>query len=299
MSTRLIRLTGSMSALCCALVITVSCAAQLDLSDPDQALKATRKIICGSLTDGKTRMAFWYGHVYSRVPAEKDRHLMNVIGVNTRQCGTVNDAKRGTGFRSVSREIMLYLDPETDEVLKTWKNPWTGEEVKVFHVANDPVNMRQPMFALQNDGTARKFNGRRIGKLFAMTSEVPLFYDNPLAGPYQDQVGGKYQAIEMFNQFVEADDLLDGNKANLETLHLAWTRMAQWLPWMKMGDHPGQMIFHTHGAGAPNVDSLPASLREEMQRNYPKYFEPPPLDDKRPNETSWTYYKKRLEANAE
>ena len=33
-------------------------------------------------------------------------------------------------------------------------------------------------------------------------------------------------------------------------------------------------------------------LRSEIKTSYPAYLAPPPVDDPRPNETSWTYIKK-------
>ena len=65
-----------------------------------------------------------------------------VVGMNVRQCVTLDDPEKGEGYRMVSREIMLYLDPQSGEILRDWENPWTGEMVKVLHVANDPVNGR-------------------------------------------------------------------------------------------------------------------------------------------------------------
>ena len=62
-----------------------------------------------------------------------------------------DDDEKGAGFKLVSREILLYKDPVTDEVLATWENPWTGETVDVLHVANDPVN-----FTMYETGPRRK-----------------------------------------------------------------------------------------------------------------------------------------------
>ena len=62
--------------------------------------------------------------------------------MNIRQCVAIEDPVRGVGYRMVSREIMLYLDPETNEVLRSFANPWTGADNEVIHVANDPVNGR-------------------------------------------------------------------------------------------------------------------------------------------------------------
>ena len=58
------------------------------------------------------------------------------------QCTAIvkDSEKRGKGYKLVSREILLYKDPKTGEVLSKWENPWSGETVDVLHVANDPVN---------------------------------------------------------------------------------------------------------------------------------------------------------------
>jgi hypothetical protein len=45
-----------------------------------------------------------------------------------------------------------------------------------------------------------------------------------------------------------------------------------------------------------SIDQLPPVLRTEISASYPAWTSPPPLDDQRPNETSWTYFKKVLEA---
>jgi len=37
-------------------------------------------------------------------------------------------------------------------------------------------------------------------------------------------------------------------------------------------------------------------VKREVEANYPEYKTPPPADDARPNETSWTYFKKKLDA---
>ena len=255
-----------------------------------QAWEIARKTTCGTLEAGVTRFGVWQGKAYSRVPGERDRHLFNLIGVNTRQCADVQDPDKGEGFRSVSREVMLYLDPETGALLDQWENPWTGQTVEVLHVANDPVNMRAPRFA--TDGGEMK--QRRYGDLLVSASEVPLFYDNPLGGDFQDYVGGTYHAMEIFDTFYPADELLD-SKRRLERSWIAWIRVAQWLPWMEMGSRPGLMVFNATGSSTFERGSIPEPLRSVLKDRYPSYFEPPPLDDPRPNETSWTVFRKHIE----
>lgn len=268
---------------------------RLDPSRPEDALQLIRKMNC-SLEDGREIIHWWKGTMMSRVPGERDRILFNVQGMNIRQCGSFADAKRGPGFRSVSREVMLFLDPVTNEVVKRWTNPWTGEDVEVIHVANDPVNMRNPMFAYGADGKPTQFRGTFVKDKVWTSGEAPLWYDNPMAGEYQEYVGNNYQAIEMLSSFTDAAPLLDPRVKTLPSVGIAWTRISGWLPWMKMGGRVGVVVFSTVGKRIDSIDDLSEPLRSEIRTNYTAYLAPPPIDDSRPNETSWTHIKKIIDA---
>lgn len=264
------------------------------------AFTASQKSTCGTLEEGVPRYGIFEGRAWSRVPGEKDRHLFNVLGINVRHCLVVADEVRGRGFRSVSREIMVYFDPETGEVADEWTNPWTGETIRPIHVANDPVNMRSIRYERNKDGTpadaARTF--RRYGDVVASSAEIPLFYKNPLGGEFQPYVGGMYHAMEIFNSFYAADRILDNAVRSVGDSHLAWSRVAQWLPWLEMGDRPGVMIFNATGFSTFDRSRIPMKLKALLDERYPEYWTPPPLNDDRPNETSWTVFKKHLETRS-
>ena len=267
---------------------------RLNPATPADAVTIGRKVAC-STRDGEAVVYHWSGKAYSRVQGERDRHLFNVEGMNVRHCGTVRDPQRGVGYRMTSRELMLYLDPKTNEVLRTWSNPWTSESVEVLHVANDPVNMR-PTYPVTERGEPYRFEGRVDNGRVFMPIEVPLFYKNPLAGEYQDFVGNQYHAMEIFNFIGDEADLFDASRTSANP-SIAWTRIAEWLPWMRMGDRPGIMIINATGHKVSRgIEGLPAVLRQEIAANYPDYRTPPPLNDTRPNETSWTYFKKWIDS---
>ncbi len=267
---------------------------RLDLSNPVDALAASRKVQC-SLKDGEPVVFHWSGKIYSRVPGEPDRHLFNLEGMNVRACVTVKDAVKGDGYKLISRELMLYLDPKTGEVLKTWNNPWTGKAVDVVHVANDPVNARVPTFPRNDKGEPFKFEGRTQGGRIFMPIEVPLFYKNPLAGDYQDYVGNQYHAMEIFDFMLDEKDLLDARKSTAQAA-VAWVRIAEWLPWMEMNSRSGIMVINAMGQTVPGIDALPPVLQTQLAGDYKTYRTPPPLDDARPNDTSWTVFKRYIDA---
>jgi hypothetical protein len=288
-------IAGTCTALLAAALCAQVSAAKISKIDPatgEGAMTILRKIQC-STRDGEPVIYWWTGDMYSRVPGERDKLLFKVDGMNIRQCDTVHDPVRGAGYRYVSREIMLYEDPVTRVVAHTWKNPWTGDEVPVIQVANDPVNARGPTYALDKDGKPLKWNGLMFKNNWWTTDTVPLFYDNPLQGSYQEYVGGKYHAVEMFNSFGNVDDLLSEKTATAQ-VKIGWVRIAGWLPWMKMGDRAGELYFHAAGQKIAQWSDLPDVLKSEIENTYPAWKSPPPVDDTRPNETSWTYFKKQV-----
>jgi Protein of unknown function (DUF1838) len=277
-----------------AVCATAASAQQLDLSKPEDALTANRKMQC-STVDGEPTFYHWSGRTYARRAGEPDKLLFRVEGMNVRQCTSVTDPKRGKGYRMVSREIMLYLDPKTGEVLRTWENPWTGESVEVLHVANDPVNMRRPSFPYDENGKPYAFEAQRSGDYFLQAVEVPLFYTNPLGGDYQDYVGNTYHAMEIFDFVAPAAKVLSLRTTKADPA-VAWVRIAQWLPWMRMRSRDGFMVTNAVGRMVGSFEDYPAVLKDEIRKNYPDYTAPPPADDARPNETSWTVFRKWADA---
>ena len=281
------------AALCAAFSLE---AATIDPKTPAGWVAIDRKIHC-SLKDQKPVYYIWKGTAWSRVQGERDRKLFNVEGMNVRQCITVQDDQKGIGWSMVSREIMLYLDPKSSKVLRRWKNPWTGERVKVIHVANDPVNSRAPTFALSDSGRLKPSQVSIKGDKFFVDIVVPLFYPNPLGGEYQPYVGNYYHSAEIFNFSGQTDELLDDDLDSISP-SVSWVRIAPWLPWMEMAGREGMMYFSATGYKLLGWDEMPQVLKKEIAKNYPAYREPPPTDDQRRNQTSWTFFKQALDERA-
>jgi hypothetical protein len=261
--------------------------AAIDLSTPAGALAGMRRLWCTE-TDGEPVYWFWQGDAYSRRMGERDKLLFRVQGLNVRTCGRVTDPVRGEGFRSVSRELLIYLDPQTGQPLSKWTNPWSNEVVDVLHVANDPVN--GDFFVKTREGAPLTWPAKSIAGRWYMTSTIPLFYTSPLGGDYQAEVGGTYRATEMFNFMGDLANLT-GRRTHSAEVDVGWVRMSDWLPWMKMGGRDGVIYMHTAGRKVTRWEDVSQTLRDEVARHYPTYRNPPPVDDRRPNVTSWSYYR--------
>lgn len=286
--------TMAILGLTLAVPVNVLAADKIDPLSPEGFVQVSRKVQC-SLNDAEPQVFSWSGRTYARVPGERDKNVFNLEGMSVRQCVAVEDEKLGTGYRLISREIMLYLDPKTNEVLRTFENPWTGASNEVIHVANDPVNSR-PTFGRDAEGKSAAYPLKEINGTWFMNFEVPLFYTNPLAGDYQSYVGGTYHATEIFDFSGEVDELLDPEQP-VAYPTVAWVRISQWLPWMEMGDRAGLLYFNAVGKKLESFDQLPRMMKDEIATRYPDYVAPPPLDDTRPNETSWTYQKKIFDSH--
>ena len=280
-------------------LFSISATAQdLNLADAEDALKATRKVQC-SLQDGVPTVLSWSGKVYSHMQGVPDQHLFNTEAFSIRNCKTYSDETRGYGFRIIAREIVLFLDPNTNEILRTWENPWTGEKLEVMHIANDPMSLPFPFYALSKDGKAHEFEGTLLGDMVSITSEKVLFYENPLGGPYQDYVGGQYHAFELFQFFMPTEELLDASSDEVMTLSMSNARVGPWMPWMRMGGRPGELIFQGAGRKVQSFEDLSERLKSEVRTNYARFENPPALDDFRPMANSWVGFKNEMEARAQ
>ncbi len=270
-------------------------AQMLDPNDPNDALEISKRLQCGVSAD-EPAVYHWSGNIYGRSPGQRDKLLFKGEGMNIRRCVEVTDPERGTGWRLISREIMLMLDPETGEVVDEWENPYTGKTVTVMQIHNDPVNGR-PNFPVGRDGSPfRMSTMKEAGPYVFIPFEVPLFYTNPLAGDYQEFVGNSYHAMEIFDFAALKEELYDSSKPTAYPM-ISWVRISAWAPWMEMGGRPGQMVFNAMGRKLPGgFEELPDVLKDEIRENYPIYEQAPPKDDTRRNETTWTKFKKLTDA---
>ena len=153
----------------------------------------------------------------------------------------------------------------------------------------------RPNFPISADGKPATFTGRREGKWLFMPFEAPLFYENVLGGAYQDYVGGKYHAMEIFDFAFDAAEMLDTKNLTAYPA-ISWVRISDWMPWMKMRGRQGQMVFNAMGAKLKSYDELPPVIKNEIAANYTIYNAPPPGDDTRPNATTWTVFKSMIDA---
>ncbi len=254
-----------------------------DASTTTQTLGASELVRTRCSTDGSNVYTQWQGSVYAFVPQERQQKLFSIIGMNVARC---LQNQQGQWFLT-SRELTFYLDPQTNQVLDHWQNPWTEEVVPVVHVANNPVqNSLEGEYPVFVDGNNVTFS-----------LDIPLTYPNVLAeSKFQDYSPEPlYQAGEFFKFTVPVRKVTNSSTTTVPLVASTWTRLGPWLPWMKMKGKPGQLVYSANVRKFQDFEELSPLLRQVIQSRLPMYQEAPRCFLATSNETSWTYFRKHFE----
>ena len=276
--------------LICAIQTGVADDTLPDLDDPTNLLDAYIRTVGD--TSGQPSFTYASAVVMSMVPGERGRKLFGIEVLGASRFLPVEG-----GYQRLHREVGLYTDLKTGEVMETWQNPWTHESVEVIHIQNDPVNF--PFTVAQQSGP-RQIVYDDLGEMIAFHREVLLRYPSPLpASEYPSHSAGEwYEAAELFNSFVAKSDLANPDKTSLPEFG-TWSRSGPWIPWMEMGSHPGNLLYHGRSTKLMGGTSeLRPALRAYIEKHMPKFLTAPDTFEE-PNETSWTYFKKVIDAKAE
>jgi hypothetical protein len=256
----------------------------LDLAKPADLLTAYVKVR-GSLDPKEETVVYDEGIIYAVIPNQPIRAIFKLQMYNIARFEP-NDS----GYSLITREMLAYEDLQTGEILKEWKNPFTGETVEVIHVWNDPVNSTNRSASFSIPWT-RLGDGR-----ICMHIDVPLFYPSPLkkAEWPKESRSDMYQAAELFQFFVSEKDI-NNRKLKSVPFDISWVRFSDFLPWMKMGDKPGYLMYSSRGWKVKGgFEALPAKIKDFVNANHPEYAHAPEKYGS-PNMTSWKYYKKIME----
>lgn len=242
----------------------------------------------GSLNPEEESVYYFKGKVRAQQPGKRAELLFDFEGFNVAR--TVLDTQGS--WQMLTREVAVYRDPQTGEILNSWQNPYTGKDVKVVPVWNDPVNA-----VLGPRGTPSPTPVEDLGEEACYSVDAFLAYPSPLPREKYPEYSQSdiYQGAELFNFFAEKEDLADPDLDSVPA-EISWTRLGPWLPWMQMGAKPGQMVYHARGHKlAHGIADLPGELKHFVEEKNPKFLHAPE-EFSTPNETSWTYFKKQLDS---
>ena len=241
--------------------------------------------IQGDIDWGKQKYFWFTGYVMAVEPNKKIQDLVGACGF-----GAIRLKQRPDGsIERLCREIILYTDLRSGEVLEEWHNTIIDERVKAVHVANDPFNYviedyfpKPPKFG----GLNTEAEPPRVpfmlpwsqhGDMLTMEIHIHLVYPSALQPDKwpRESAGPMAQVSEFFAHHVKAADLQNPKITSLDYQGV-WNRTTPWLPWMLMGQRPGHVQYACFmGTCAHPADVLSRSAVDYAEKHYAKYFEAP------------------------
>ena len=194
---------------CCLVTISASLPAADQTFSGRTAWELSRKSTCGTLETG--RHPLWHfrgarlqpgGRRKGPASLQCARHQYPAMrpqrgpgaGRRLSQC-----LSRGHALPGSARPTRSWITGRTHGPARPSKwCTWPTTRSICAHPVTRPTPRRPP-----RDATAI---------CWPFSNEIPLFYDNPLGGDFQDYVGGTYHAMEIFNDFYSANEMLDPKK---------------------------------------------------------------------------------------
>ena len=259
---------------------------KVDFKDPKWN-RDTYARMDGNLDPTKEKLGWLKGTAYGVRDNEKVRALFGVEGFSFTRIKRLPEGS----WRRMLREIVFYRDLETGKILETWHNPYTDEDVRVVPIANDPFNFtiadtqpQPPSYGgLQTEKPAPKpflldWSDGPEGTLICRTG-IDMIYPSALQPDKwpRESAGPMNRVSEHFIYTVKRKDVENPALTNLP-INGAWSRITPWLPWMLMGQAPGNISYFTNFATLKSIAELPADLVAAARAVSPKYLSAPTED---------------------
>jgi hypothetical protein len=253
-------------------------AGKLPIDDPAFNVTVLGKLQ-GDLS-GKVHYSYSVGLVFGLVPgegpplADYGRLLYRVEGVAVRMS---RQAANGN-IEERSRNWMFYRDAETGQYLDEFRNPYTGELLKV------------PTFRGGISGTVMTPNGPQVSANFSMESTVfnkPVRLDWRFVGDralisryaftrWKESSSGNVKTEMTLDSWVcQIADLIDQQKLSRIPSTYNWTSQTEWQTWLGMKGRPGGLLWRIDRMLVSDIEELPRDFVERCEQLLPgKLSEP-------------------------
>lgn len=219
--------------------------------------------------------------------------------------GVSRHEKQSDGsYKRYQLECGFYKELYTGNIMESWDNPMNGKTCKVSHIHNNPVNAHLkeefPLsFGATEDETVQLMPfllpWTFVGETAFASFDVNLDWKSPLdPAVWPEASPGERVRVSEYQQWqFPKDQLGDTSRAKIYTTG-GWQRIANWLPWMRMGQSEGHLFYRSHIKSLKGVEELSPQIRDYAEKHYPEYFEAP-KEWITPNESSFEVYARENE----
>ena len=242
----------------------------ITLKDPARRTKLIAKVF-GSTVEGE-RHAFLKFHIFGYAG---DGNLIPFFTLNNYivQKWTPSD---DSSYEVQHYEVGYYSKFDTTEPLDEWKNPLTGEVVKIPHFVLGPVpRVYGPDYG-KNSATFAPdpMNITMIGDRVYIPTLSKFQFPNSLSaedwGPYSSGPITYWDSMLVYS--ADVVDVFDNTKTSVPAeLHMQ--NLVSWAPFLKLGQSPGRTMVRAYGQHISGYDALPSDIRENLEKYTPEIFD--------------------------
>jgi hypothetical protein len=247
-------------------------AAALGLDDPVRRARVRAKMMASA--GSETVYTFYRVHTFAYLHAGNLQPLFTTHVLNARVCRP----KSETAYAFTTYEGGVVTTFDSDAVLDTWDNPFTGETVKVWPLINGPLSVEAGPDCI---GTAAalmlKPRGMRIdvmGDLVFMPTVSAVTTPNafqPDVWP-KESTGPEFHWDSHFTYISPLASVID-TAADRAPAVFYLQNLGSWYPWMRIAGHTGRMYGRSFGRKLTGFDDIPAPARKNLEARIPEIFD--------------------------
>jgi hypothetical protein len=240
-----------------------------DFADPARNLRNLVRMQ-GSLREED--VPWWFtGVIFAVVGEQAPLPLLRVEGMEIYWF-----SHRADGYQLNGNTLTFFRDFETNEFLREFRNPLTGDLNPVkpavqggnlgFHYGSDGI------WPVKLDGTPVGEPQRKslVPQWHAMREQVWLQHQT-VYPPGMPPMHGQRQSM-----FAPRRDFLNRRIDALPSVFSSTVFMG-WFKWMNMGERPGHLVWHASGAKLRNIDELPRDYLDRARGEFPQRLSAKPV----------------------
>lgn len=174
-------------------------------------------------------------------------------------------------------ELAYFTDVDTGEVLRDWRNPFTGKTGQVPPELFGPNRVSLNTDGLQPPeffpfGTL-SFEGR-LGPGYTDGEDIWVREDTIVRMESKDPAYGNYIYNELVTYSGRMADVNNPAMASAAA-RITYSTTSNWRPWMQPGDTPGHIMAEGFGKKVRSVDALPATYLAMAREHHPEVLADP------------------------
>ena len=240
----------------------------LDPSNPLHTLMITRKL-AHAMDDS---IVFWWAQL-SRM-GMVDKIATPLWNVHVGALLKTRDIDETTTI-----SMVFYTDIETGEYLRTFKNPYTGQQVEVNYFPARPAKGIVSIDESASERPARPGFKRTIihplGPALIENDDVWVRNDSIFrTEPLTPQAGLPFRGNDWSTYHGSVTDVAN---AEIKNAPATWhfNDILSWPPWLGMGDRPGDFVSRGFGRKVSSFHSMPQRLQELIEDRHPDIYKDP------------------------